>query len=167
MDKDFIAHSYEYGVWADRRLLDKAALLTDEQLRHKFTQGAQSILHSFVHLVSAEWRWFQAWQSIPLMNPLTAEDLPTLDAVRAKWEPLFGERRAYIESLTPEKLASVIKRKLGDQERIIPLWLALIHVANHGTQHRSEIASMLTDAGQSPGDLDMPLYFRDLAAGKG
>ncbi|MBI3741531.1 MAG: DinB family protein, partial [Chloroflexi bacterium] len=116
MDKDFIVHSYEYGVWADRRLLDKAALLTDEQLRHKFTQGAQPILHSFAHLVSAEWRWFQSWQSIPLMNPVSVDEIPTIDAVRSKWEPLFTERRAFIETLTPEKLASVIKRKLGDQE---------------------------------------------------
>jgi uncharacterized damage-inducible protein DinB len=159
MDKDFIAHSYEYGVWANRKLLDKASALAQEHLHHKFTQGAQPILHTFVHLVSAESRWFQSWQGLPPMNPLTIEDLPTLDAVRARWEPLFAERRAFIESLTPEKLSRSISRKLGERTVTLPLWLALIHVANHGTQHRSEIAAMLTDAGQSPGDMDMTLYY--------
>ncbi len=166
MDKDFIVHSYEYGVWANRRLLEKAALLTDDQLRHKFSQGAQPLLHTFAHLVSAELRWFQAWQSKPLMDPLTVDDLPTLAAVRARWEALFSERRVFIESLTPEKLNGTLKRKLGEQERVIPLWLALTHVANHGTQHRSEIAAMLTDAGHSPGDMDMTLYFFELLGRK-
>jgi uncharacterized damage-inducible protein DinB len=32
------------------------------------------------------------------------------------------------------------------------------HIANHGTQHRSEVAAMLTEAGHSPGDIDMLFY---------
>ncbi|MGZ9221207.1 MAG: DinB family protein [Anaerolineales bacterium] len=38
------------------------------------------------------------------------------------------------------------------------LWHAMAHLVNHGTQHRSEAAAMLTDFGHSPGDVDM-LYF--------
>ena len=159
MDKEIIAQMYEYGIWANRKLLDKAAALTDEQLRHIFTEGAQPILHTFVHLVGAEWRWHQTWAGQSMGERLTVADLPTLDAVRAKWEPLFAERRAFIAALTPERLAQPIVRKLQGRESSIILWHALVHVANHGTQHRSEIAVMLTDLGHSPGDLDMTGYF--------
>ena len=40
------------------------------------------------------------------------------------------------------------------------LWHAMAHVVNHGTQHRSEAAAMLTDFGYSPGDIDF-IYFLD------
>jgi uncharacterized damage-inducible protein DinB len=34
----------------------------------------------------------------------------------------------------------------------------MLHQANHATQHRSEVAAMLTQFGQSPGWLDLIFY---------
>ncbi len=39
-----------------------------------------------------------------------------------------------------------------------PLWQMMQHVANHNTQHRSEIAIMLTEFDCSPGDVDLVFY---------
>jgi uncharacterized damage-inducible protein DinB len=39
--------------------------------------------------------------------------------------------------------------------RGIPMWQTMVHLMNHGTQHRSEAAVILTEAGGSPGDLDV------------
>jgi uncharacterized damage-inducible protein DinB len=159
VEKSIIAQMYEYGVWANQKLLDKAGALTDDQVRRPFTPFEFTILGSFVHLVTAELRWHQAWSGAPMGARLTVEDLPTIAAVRAKWEPLWAERRAFIESLAPERLAFPFEREVRGQKQSIILWHALVHVANHGTQHRSEIALMLTELGHSPGDLDMVWYF--------
>jgi uncharacterized damage-inducible protein DinB len=43
------------------------------------------------------------------------------------------------------------------------MWQLLAHVMNHGTQHRSEAAALLTEAGRSPGDLDMMDFAEGLA----
>jgi uncharacterized damage-inducible protein DinB len=41
------------------------------------------------------------------------------------------------------------------------VWHCLLHVVNHGTQHRSEAAALLTEYGSSPGDLDVTMFLNE------
>ena len=66
MEKEIIAAMYEYGIWANNKLLDTASALTSEQLLKPFTNYQFTILGSFVHMVSAEWRWYQSWTGVPM-----------------------------------------------------------------------------------------------------
>ena len=65
---------------------------------------------------------------------------------------------AFIEGLTDEKLSNYFEYFSTKGPYQIMLWQVMVHVVNHGTQHRSEAAVMLTDFGHSPGDVDL-IYF--------
>jgi uncharacterized damage-inducible protein DinB len=45
----------------------------------------------------------------------------------------------------------------------VPIWVMLVHVVNHGTQHRAEAATILTAHGRSPGELDLINYAEEQA----
>jgi len=44
--------------------------------------------------------------------------------------------------------------------------LMLLHVPNHATHHRSEIATMLTIAGGAPPDTGIHTFYRERKAGR-
>lgn len=162
--RDVIADLYRYGTWANGRLLARAERLSEADLRKPFTRGALPILESFTHLFSSDRRWLARWQEAPLPPQVKPADLPTIAAVRAAWADLDLARDAYIAGLDDAALAATIRWQDGDHVRALARWQGLVQAANHGTQHRSEIAAMLTDCGESPGDLDFGLWCRARAA---
>ena len=63
---------------------------------------------------------------------------------------------AFVDDLTDERLNSKFSYTSTEgtpHERI--LWQAMAHLVNHGTQHKTEAAAIMTDFGQSPGDIDL------------
>jgi len=160
--RELISTLYEYGIWANGRLLAKAPNVDETRLTEKLTKGAEPILSTFSHLVRADIRWLARWREEPPPT-LSSAAFPTLEIVRRQWEELYAKRRAYIASLDDRALRDAILWPGAEGSARIPRWQAMVHCANHGTQHRSEIAAMLTDLGHSPGDLDLILYCRDQA----
>jgi uncharacterized damage-inducible protein DinB len=159
MTSELLVALFDYGVWANARLLDQAAGLSDADLHRAPPKGMESIHQSFVHLVSADHRWFARWRQTPLPPMMTADQLPGLQAIRARWDEVIGPRRAYLAALGTADLVEAIQFPgQGGTTRSMPRWQGIVQCANHGTQHRAEIAAMLSERGRSPGDLDFSLY---------
>jgi uncharacterized damage-inducible protein DinB len=60
-------------------------------------------------------------------------------------------------------VATIDDAWLARDDEGVPFAGMLRHLANHDTQHRSEAAVLLTQAGHSPGELDMINWLEDRA----
>jgi len=160
MKTDQIKLLYEYNYWANWRILTACAQLGPEQYIASATFG--SVRANLIHIVSSEWAWRLLLQGNTWPEDLTQADLPTLDALRERWHAEQREMMAYIGRLSDEDLNGIIRYPLSTgtvRERV--LWHCLLHLVNHGTQHRSEAAALLTSCGQSPGDVDFTLFLNE------
>jgi uncharacterized damage-inducible protein DinB len=94
---------------------------------------------------------------------LIPEDFPTFGSLQEYWKTEKKNLMAFVENISEETLGSTIHyQTMGGKPYHNTLWHLMVHLVNHGTQHRSEAAAMLTDFGHSPGDLDFIMYLREI-----
>jgi uncharacterized damage-inducible protein DinB len=155
---------YGYNRWATERLLECATRLTPEQLQAPAAGGQRSVQETLLHLIRTQKGWLSWWD-----GSLSAEaaytlrldpaDYPDLAALRRLWEAVEQQTVTFLAGLSDEAVERVYSSKLPDgSEWRMVLWKMMLHLANHGTQHRSEVAALLTGFGESPGDLDLLYY---------
>ncbi len=92
---------------------------------------------------------------------LAIADFPTLQSIRARWQEEEEQLQRFLTTLHDEDLSRELRyvRMARDQVFTQPLWQTMLHLINHQTQHRSEIAMQLTALGHSPGELGMSFFF--------
>ena len=158
MDSEFILAWYMYGEWANERLLVLAESLDEAQLRQSIAPGSRTLLDTFAHLASSDWDWYARCNNWPHTALDVLREMTSLAGVRRAWEQLIPRRHGFIRRLGDEQLRQPVPLKRRPDDPDLLLWQGLLHCANHGTQHRSEIALRLGELGRAPGDLDFTLY---------
>jgi uncharacterized damage-inducible protein DinB len=153
---------FDYNYWATARVLDTTEKITPEQFAAPVGSPPQSIQQILVHTLSGEWIWRQRLaDGISPSAHLSVSDFPTLNSIRERWQVEESALRAYLNKLADANLDKVIHyQSLNGTPNDHIQWTLLLHLANHGTQHRSEVATLLTAYGASPGDLDFIVYIR-------
>ena len=150
---------YAYNAWANGRILDTAALLDRDAFPVEHA-GAGSVRDILVHTAWAQWIWLQRWQGGAPRDRWNPADFPDLASLRVRWDDVETETVRYLADLDASKLDRVVSYVNSAGETWgYPLWQQMVHQVNHATQHRSEVALLLTQAGHSPGDLDFLRYF--------
>jgi uncharacterized damage-inducible protein DinB len=158
---------YAYDRWATDRILAAAEGLGEEQLNAPGVAGQGSIRDTLLHMIEAQRRWLTVWQGdVPAAEGfgfrLDRTLFPDIATVRTEWHQLASDVEAYCATLTDERCAGPVVLDLARwQSMPVALWQFLYQIANHGTQHRSEVASMLTGYGYSPGGLDFMFFVRE------
>lgn len=148
-------HTYiEYHHALTRRVWESIEHLSDEQFVTEIPYSHGSIRNLMVHLATTDARWLRGLQGQPDARWLTfhPEDYPTRRAAQALWEQIAQEGLDYVAGLDDEGMQRV-PQGMGE-----PAWQVLLHIVNHGTDHRSQVLRALHDFGAPTFDQDFITY---------
>lgn len=150
-----VRYLFAFDRWATRRVLAVMDGLEEATWGAAGIVGDRGLGAILVHHLGAHQRWRNGLAETGLVPRPEREPLPSPAAVARAWADEWDALDGWLATLSDEWL-----QRTGDG---VPFWQMLAHVVNHGTQHRSEAAVMLTDAGRSPGDLDMISFAEEMA----
>jgi uncharacterized damage-inducible protein DinB len=159
MKTDLIRTFYDYNTWANARILTTAGQLTNEQFVAPGSASFSSVRDTLVHTMWAQWNWLLRWRGEPNPPHFDPAEYPDAAAMRARWNEIDGETHAFVARVDDAALEGICRYVNSRNEPMAyPLWQQMLHQVNHGTQHRSEVAVLLTEYGHSPGWMDFIVY---------
>jgi uncharacterized damage-inducible protein DinB len=155
---------YDYNAWANRRAMDAAESLTQEQFTKPMGSSFGSVRDTLAHICGAEWIWLERFQGrSPAALPTTGE-FESVARLRERWSEQEARLLAFVGKLTQEDLDRVLEYKtlkFGVYRN--PLWQSMQHVVNHGTYHRGQVTTLLRQLGAQPILTDLMHFYRERA----
>jgi uncharacterized damage-inducible protein DinB len=152
----------DYHYWARDRLLDAVSTLTPEQFDRDLGSSFKSIRATLVHLLSAEWGWYERWHGRSPKAPLPADQFPDAGSIASAWRAHETKMRDFIGPLGDAALGRAVDYTLfSGAAGSTPLWQMIQHVVNHGSYHRGQITTMLRQLGAAPAkSMDLIAFYR-------
>lgn len=163
MESQEILTMFDYNYGAHDRVWDCILELTPEQFVEESDYSWRSIRNHLVHVMSVDSRWIARVQNQSLPERLEPTDYPDYDVVREKWNDIRDDIISYVTALTPSDLAEMVEIDLphrGGQYQN-QRWEILLHMVNHGTDHRAQMLARLHELGAITVEQDMILYLWD------
>lgn len=158
MTRPILADAFEHHVWATLRIIDACRELTEEQLTSESPGLYGAILPTIRHLVGADRSYLNL-----LSNGSVAEieeDALGLVELRAAMEANGPVWAAVIAGdIDPDM--HVVRHRDDGSESGAPLGIRLAQVIHHGTDHRSQVCTSLTNLGIEPPAIDVWDYAED------
>lgn len=148
-----------------------AAELSSEQLKEKLDFGAgwSSLSDILTHLINANKYWrIEISHIVGMPLPQSDEEetyfgpesFAVVTALQQEFMTENKKTRKLLDGVSTEMLNRQGQADECTGQLITPaLWQIMMHLLNHGTQHRSEAACILTHFNHSPGDMDMLEFF--------
>ena len=164
MTPEDVRQLFDYNAWANQRALDAAAQLSAEQFVKPLGSSFSSVRDTLVHICGAEWIWLERFQGRSPSSIPDNSSVQSLAALREHWQPRAEGLLSFVNGLTQDDLDRVFEYKtinFGMYKN--PLWQSLQHLANHGTYHRGQVATLLRQLGGKPILTDLMHFYRERA----
>ena len=145
----------EYHIDMSRRVWDSIDRISEEQFLADDAYSRGSIRNLMVHLASTDSNWLAGLKNIPEEEDpprRNYEDYRDRTSVRAFCDATAKDLTDYAETLT--------EADLGENPMDIknPRWQVLLHIINHGTDHRATVLQKLHEFGAPTFDQDFIMW---------
>lgn len=160
MNTNAFRYFYDYHFSENRNLWDQyVAPLSQEQFTQPASYSHGSIRDQVVHLVSVDDTWFSGLRGMEIPEPLDPARFDDRNVIRAHWDSVERSMREYLAGLRDDMLFE--KPFAEGEDKDLILWQVLLHVVNHGTDHRAQILRLLNDLGVKTTSQDYIFYVYD------
>lgn len=154
-----------YNRWAHDLFFDAIEALPEGAVDRSLGSSFPTIRATLAHLVGADLIWMTRWEAgDPVLPPgweerSVAELRESLDEVRARQD-------AFVAGLEPTDLDRELHyHDRAGEPHVSTFRHMLVHVVNHATYHRGQLATLLRQVDVIPPSTDFIRYTRRAAAG--
>ncbi len=160
MNADAFRHFYNYHFDENRKIWDQyIPLLSQEQFTQEVGYSHGSLRNQLVHIMRADNTWFCELRGIDVPKDFDPADFDDRQVLRARWDSVEQAMRDYLANLRDDMLFTK-PFPAGEDENLI-VWQVLLHVVNHGTDHRAQLLRLLHDLGVKTTSQDYIFYVYD------
>jgi uncharacterized damage-inducible protein DinB len=160
MNADAFRYFYNYHFAENRKIWDSYIMpLSQEQFTRHVDYSIGSVRNQVVHLMSVDDTWFSGLRGVDIPESLDPADFDDRKVIRAHWDTVEQTMRAYLAALRDDML--FMKPFAEGEDKDLILWQVLLHVVNHGTDHRAQVLRLLNDLGVKTGPQDYIFYVYD------
>jgi uncharacterized damage-inducible protein DinB len=152
MQLELIKTMIEYHLDMTRRVWEAINYITEEQFLADDIYSRGSVRNLMVHLASTDRRWLAGLKNEEDIGHLKFEDYSTRAQAHQIFEEVAQNFSEYVATLTDEQLDENPKNMSN------PRWQVLLHLSNHGTDHRSTVLQRLHEFGAPTFDQDFMMW---------
>lgn len=157
MNADAFRQFYDYHFTQNRKIWEEYITpLSDEQFKQEVGYSHGSVRNQAVHIMNTDEAWFSDLRRAGSPEGLSPAELDDREAIRARWDNIEQDMRAYLGTLRDEMLFE--KPFSEGEDKDLVLWQVLLHVVNHGTDHRAQLLRALNDLGIKTAYQDFIFY---------
>ena len=147
--KNHLLKLYRYNAWANRRVIG----CIEQQ-----AVSNPKILSIFGHLVSAQFIWLNRFKGLPKSTFLLWGDYSVVE-LKQMVEDAASAWIAFIEETESFERVLKYNNYVGDYYEN-KLEEIMVHLVNHGSYHRGQVALLLRQNGYEPINTDLITYER-------
>ena len=158
MNAHAFRHFYDYHFTENREIWDNyVAQLSHQQFTQPVNYSHGSVRDQIVHLMWVDEVWFSELRGVEPSAPFPPANFDDRKIIRARWDSVEQSMREYLAELRDDMLFDKpIEEPEEDKDLIV--WQVLLHVVNHGTDHRAQLLRLLNDLGVKTTSQDYVFY---------